>query len=103
MKIDHYKSVSPDVLDGAYKLFADANAAYNARGAIDYKDYLEKLPADWRDKYHYILQWCPMWFATLLEINRGREVRGKLISKTISICLLFSGNPGSVNYRLSEV
>ena len=74
MKIDHHKSVSPAVLDAAYGLFADATAALNARGESDYNDYLDKLPAEWRNKYHYILQWCPMWFPTLLEINRGREV-----------------------------
>lgn len=74
MKIDHFKSISPDVLDGAYELFAAATAAYNARGREDYQEYLAKIPLEWRDRYHYILQWGPMWFATLLEINRGREV-----------------------------
>ena len=74
MKVDHHKSLSPEVLDAAYKLFADASAAYNARGAADYDEYLKKIPYGWRNKYHYILQWGPMWFGTLLEINRGREV-----------------------------
>ena len=74
MKIDHHKSVSPYVLDAAYQLFGDATAAYKARGQADYKQYLAKIPKEWRDKYHYLIQWGVMWFSTLLEINRGREV-----------------------------
>jgi hypothetical protein len=54
MKIDHFKSISPDVLDGAYELFAAATAAYNARGREDYQEYLAKIPLEWRDRYHYI-------------------------------------------------
>ena len=74
MKIDHHKSVSPLVLDAAYQLFGDVMAAYKARGQADYEDYLNKIPAEWRDKYHYLMQWGVMWFSTLLEVNRGREV-----------------------------
>ena len=56
MKIDHHKSVSPLVLDAAYQLFGDVMAAYKARGQADYEDYLNKIPAEWRDKYHYLMQ-----------------------------------------------
>ena len=84
MKVDHHKSVSPAVLDAAYGIFADATAAYHARGQSDYDDYKNKLPVEWRDKYHYILQWGPMWFSTLLEINRGREVWLKILAKNNS-------------------
>jgi len=73
MKIDHYKTLPPDVLDAAYELFANATAAYHARGQENYREYLKKIPAEWKDKYHYLLQWGAMWFATLLEVNRGRE------------------------------
>ena len=97
MKVDHHKSVSPAVLDGAYKLFADATAAYDARGAPDYQDFLNKLPQDWRNKYHYILQWCPMWFATLLEVNRGREVRDHQKNDTFYF-FLQKGHPGSLDF-----
>ena len=89
MKVDNHKSVSAAVLDAAYGLFADATAAFNARGESDFNDYLDKLPAEWRNKYHYILQWCPMWFSTLLEINRGREVCVKMKSKNTSYFLSF--------------
>ena len=48
-----------------------------------YKELIKKLPAEWRSKYHYLIQWGAQYILMLHTAKRGREVNiHSLLSET---------------------
>ena len=73
MATKHRRFLPPDFLEGVLWLVPLAVKCYNTRGTAEYSEHLDKLPVDFRDNYHKIIQWGVQYFITLFFGMRGLE------------------------------
>ena len=73
MEVKHGKFLSPELMEGIMEVVAIACATYEKRGTPEYETLLAKLPEQYRDNYHKLIQMGVQYCITFFFAQRGRE------------------------------
>ena len=73
MEVKHGKFLSPELMEGIMEVVSIACDAFDARGTPGYETLLARLPEEYRDCYHKLIQMGAQYCVTLFFAQRGRE------------------------------
>ena len=74
--VDHTKSLPDEVTAGIHTLLGNLQTLMKHRrdqNLSAYMSALNKIPPDYRQKYHILLVWGAQYTVTCFDLRRGRE------------------------------
>ena len=69
----HHEEVDPKTLLKIYQLVMAAKDVIECRGSSDYEEKLKKIPAQYHNRVHYVVQWGAELILMMYEVRRGVE------------------------------
>ena len=73
MEVKHGKFLCPELMEGIMEVVSIACDTFDARGTPEYETLLARLPEEYRDCYHKLIQMGAQYCVTLFFAQRGRE------------------------------
>jgi hypothetical protein len=71
--VQHKDPIDGDTLAKIYQLFQLVQEAYKSRGEADYLEKLGKIPKEYQDCYHRLMQMGAQFVLQMAEAKRARE------------------------------
>ncbi len=71
--VSHYEEIDKDSLGKIFQFIAKVEQVFQTRGTMEFYDVINDIPANFRYKYHYLLQYCVLFLITFLDVRRARE------------------------------